>query len=74
MPKELPRPIKLLLDPMERISEVLFGLVMVLTTTCSFSIGGGGRTEVRQMLIGALGCTLAWGIIDAVMYHHSGGG
>lgn len=68
MPKELPKPIKLLLDPMERISEVLFGLVMVLTTTCSFSIGGGGRTEVRQMLIGALGCTLAWGIVDAVMY------
>lgn len=56
------------LDPMERISEVLFGLVMVLTVTCSFSVGGGGRTEVHQMLIGALGCCIAWGVIDAVLY------
>jgi VIT1/CCC1 family predicted Fe2+/Mn2+ transporter len=57
-----------LLDPVERVSEILFGLVMVLTTTCSFSVGGAGHTEVRQMLIGALGCNLAWGLIDAVMY------
>ena len=53
---------------MERISEILFGLVMVLTITCSFSIGGAGHTEVHQMLIGALGCNVAWGIIDAVLY------
>jgi len=53
---------------MERISEILFGLVMVLTITCSFSIGGGGRTEVQQMLVGALGCNVAWGAIDAVLY------
>jgi hypothetical protein len=59
---------KHLLDPMERISEVLFGLIMVLTITCSFSVAGAGRTEVREMLIGALGCNLAWGIIDAAMY------
>jgi VIT family len=57
-----------LLDPMERIAEVLFGLIMVLTITCSFSVGIAGRTEVRGMLIGAAGCNLAWGIIDAVMY------
>src|SRR5215467_8689486 len=53
---------------MERISEILFGVVMVLTITCSFSIGSGGRTEVHQMLIGALGCNVAWGVIDAVLY------
>lgn len=56
------------LDPMERVSEVLFGLIMVLTFTCSFSVAGAGREEVRTMLIGALGCNLAWGIIDAVFY------
>jgi len=59
---------KRLLDPMERISEVLFGLIMVLTFTCSFSVAGAGRPEVREMLLGALGCNLAWGIIDAVFY------
>jgi VIT family len=59
---------KLMLDPMERVSEILFGLIMVLTFTCSFSVAGAGRTEVREMLLGALGCNLAWGIIDAVFY------
>jgi hypothetical protein len=62
------KPIKRFLDPMERISEILFGVVMVLTITCSFSVGAHGRTEVHQMLIGALGCNVAWGVIDAVLH------
>lgn len=68
VPEEAAKPTKRFLDPMERISEILFGLVMVLTITCSFSVGGGGRAEVHQMLIGALGCNVAWGAIDAVLY------
>lgn len=56
------------LEPIERISEVLFGLIMVLTFTCSFSVAEAGRAQVRTMLLGALGCNLAWGIIDAIMY------
>jgi hypothetical protein len=56
------------LNPMERISEVLFALIMVLTFTCSFSVADAGREEVRTMLFGALGCNLAWGVIDAVFY------
>ena len=67
MPEDA-KPIKRFLDPMERISEILFGLVMVLTITCSFSVGGGGQAEVHQMLIGALGCNVAWGLIDAMLY------
>lgn len=59
---------KRVLDPIERISEVLFGLIMVLTFTCSFSVAESGHAEVRAMLLGALGCNLAWGIIDAIMY------
>ena len=66
--EEAPNTVHRFLDPMERISEILFGLVMVLTITCSFSVGGGGQTEVHQMLIGALGCNIAWGAIDAVLY------
>ena len=27
------------LDPIERVSEVLFGLIMVLTITCNFAWG-----------------------------------
>jgi hypothetical protein len=59
---------KRVLEPIERISEVLFGLIMVLTFTCSFSVAEAGRAETRTMLLAALGCNLAWGIIDAIMY------
>jgi VIT1/CCC1 family predicted Fe2+/Mn2+ transporter len=68
MPEDPTKPAKRLLEPVERISEVLFGLIMVLTITCSFSVVEAGHKEVRQMLIAALGCNLAWGIIDAVFY------
>ncbi len=48
--------------------EALFGLIMVLTFTLSLSVRSAGHAEVREMLIGALGCNLAWGIIDACFY------
>jgi hypothetical protein len=56
------------LDPVERLSEVLFGLIMVLTFTGSISVATADREETRAVLIGAIGCNLAWGIVDAVMY------
>ena len=59
---------KRVLEPIERISEVLFGLIMVLTFTGSISAAESGRSEVRTMLYGALGCNLAWGLIDGIMY------
>src|SRR4051794_17514649 len=59
---------KRVLDPIDRVSEVLFGLIMVLTFTGSLSVAEAGREDVRTMLIGALGCNLAWGIIDAVLF------
>jgi hypothetical protein len=56
------------LEPSERTAEVLFGLIMVLTFTGSLSVAEAGREDVRAMLIGALGCNLAWGVIDGVLY------
>jgi hypothetical protein len=50
------------------VSEVLFGLIMVLTFTGSLSVYEAGHEDVRTMLVGALGCNLAWGLIDAVFY------
>jgi hypothetical protein len=47
---------KRVLDPIDRVSEVLLGLIMVLTFTGSLSIAEAGRYDVRTMLIGALGC------------------
>jgi hypothetical protein len=56
------------LDPVERSSEVLFGVIMVLTFTASIRVARTDRLQVREILIAALGCNLAWGLIDAIMY------
>lgn len=56
------------LDPQERTSEILFGLIMALGFTGSLSAATAGREEIRTMLFGAIGCNLAWGLVDAVMY------
>jgi VIT1/CCC1 family predicted Fe2+/Mn2+ transporter len=56
------------LEPVERIAEVLFGLIMVLTFTGTLSVATAGEEDVQEMLIGALGCNLAWGIIDGLLY------
>jgi hypothetical protein len=56
------------LDPMERISETLFGLIMALTFICSLGIASGTGINIQTMLIGALGCNLAWGIVDGGLY------
>jgi hypothetical protein len=57
-----------LLDPNERIAEILFGLIMVLTLTCSFSVATGDQTTTHGLMIAALGCNFAWGLIDGVFY------
>jgi len=56
------------LNPVERFSEIVFALIMVMSFTCAFGIAEIGREDVRAMFIGAIGCNLAWGIIDAVFY------
>ena len=56
------------LEPSERIAEILFGLIMALTVTGATSVVTADRAEIRTMLIAALGCNVAWGIIDAGMY------
>src|SRR6478752_4225923 len=56
------------LAPVERLSEILFGLIMALTVTSAVSVATADHMQIRTMLIAALGCNLAWGIIDAGMY------
>ena len=58
------------LDPGSHMGEALFGLIMTLTFTlgADLVIQEEGREGTRQMLIGILGCNLAWGIIDGVLY------
>jgi hypothetical protein len=56
------------LDPVSRISEIIFGVLMALSFTGALNAATTGREEVRTVMLTALGCNLAWGIVDAVMY------
>ena len=57
------------LDHASRLGEILFGLIMVLTVTLTAGLtADSGRAGVRQLLHTSVGCNIAWGIIDAVMY------
>jgi hypothetical protein len=64
------------LDPVDRLAEVVYGVLIVLTFTLTYR---GLETRypageqiamaaVPRLLLAALGCTIAWGLIDAVMY------
>lgn len=65
-----------LLDPIDRLSESIFSILILLTFTLAFRIIKLGAdptqpipsTYVNELLIGAAGATLAWGIIDGIMY------
>jgi VIT1/CCC1 family predicted Fe2+/Mn2+ transporter len=56
------------LDPVSRVSEILFGLIMALTFTCTLSVAESGREEIRTLLAAAISCNIAWGLVDAVMF------
>jgi hypothetical protein len=56
------------LSPVDRVSELLFGLFMALTFVGAVSVAESGREQIRTMFAAALGCNLAWGLVDAVMY------
>jgi hypothetical protein len=56
------------LNPVDRVSEMLFGLFMALTFVGALSVAESGRAQVREMFVAALGCNLAWGLVDAIMY------
>jgi hypothetical protein len=58
------------LDPGSHMGEALFGLIMTLTFTlgADLVIAAQGHEGARQMVVGILGCNLAWGLIDAVVY------
>lgn len=56
------------LTPVERWSEILFGLIMTLSLTGTMSVVATGREDVVTMMIGILGCNLAWGVIDGILY------
>lgn len=68
--------IERLLDPIDELSQVIYSILILLTFTLAFRIfklqsGIGVHLEneqVRELLLAAMGATIAWGIIDGLMY------
>jgi VIT1/CCC1 family predicted Fe2+/Mn2+ transporter len=64
------------LDPIDRLAETIFSILILLTFTLAFRIIrlGDDPTQpipssyLNELLVGAAGATLAWGIIDGIMY------
>lgn len=57
------------LDPGDALGEVLFGLIMVL----SFTVGARflmteEEFDSTELIVGAVGCNIAWGVIDGVLF------
>ncbi|MDI1353806.1 MAG: hypothetical protein PSX36_02725 [bacterium] len=55
-------------NPVDWIAEVLFGLIMVLSIAGTLSVSNTDKQEVRELLWAALGCNVAWSLVDAIMY------
>src|SRR5262245_33643680 len=61
------------LDPGEALGEALFGLIMALT----FAVGARlvttvGQPDPRALILTAIGCNIAWGVIDATLFVFGG--
>ncbi|CCM77448.1 VIT1/CCC1 transporter family protein [Rhizobium mesoamericanum] len=57
------------IDPGDALGEVLFGLIMALTFTVgSRLVFTEQGLNVRELIVATIGCNLAWGIIDAVLF------
>lgn len=56
------------LDTIDRVSEMCFGLFMALTFVGAVSAVAAPENAARIMFFTSLGCNLAWGLVDAVMY------
>jgi len=65
-----------LIDPIDWLSETTFSLLIFLSFTLAFWLGGLSGAlpmsispgEVNEFLLAALGASLAWGIIDGILY------
>ena len=47
------------LSPVDRVSEMLFGLFMALTFIGAVSVAEQGREQIRTLFLTAIGCNLA---------------
>ena len=56
------------LDPTERLDEMLFALIMVLSITLGVGMAADEDTSTSRVVWAIVGCNLAWGLIDGCMH------
>jgi len=56
------------LSPIDRLTEVLYGIILVLTFTGTLRVAVQGGDDVSTTLWATVGCSLAWGLVDGAMY------
>lgn len=56
------------LNTVDRVTELCFGLFMALTFVGAIKAVTAGEDAGRKLFLAALGCNLAWGLADAVMF------
>jgi hypothetical protein len=56
------------LDPSDRLGELLFALIMVLSITLGVGLATDAGGSASDLVWALLGCNLAWGLIDGCMY------
>jgi hypothetical protein len=64
------------LAPADRLAEAIYGLLILMTFTMAFQATTNGEAvvpvlatlEVRGTIVAAIGCAVAWALIDGVMY------
>jgi len=67
------------LDPTDSLLEIIYGVLIVMTFTLAFRAFDAStmpvvvttsmlEQQVQRLFVAAFGCTIAWGIIDGVIY------
>jgi hypothetical protein len=57
------------IDPTDSLGETLFGLIMALTITLGARLlSQATEFDPRELVVAMIGCNVAWGVIDAVLY------
>ena len=51
------------LDPSDSLAEVLFGLIIIIGADLITT-----ELDTHQLIVAAVGCNVAWGVIDAVLF------
>ena len=65
-----------LIDPIDGLSETIFSILIFILYILAFRLillsstpqGSISQENVNDLLIGAVGAVLAWGLIDGIMY------